>query len=91
MLAFGDGNSVAWSSVLDPTDFIPSLITGAGAGQIEGAQGETIAAIAIQGGIIFLNATNATSALYQSNGRYPFMFNTIVGCGDLVILNLQLT
>lgn len=83
MLAFGDGNSVAWSSVLDPTDFIPSLITGAGAGQIEGAQGETIAAIAIQGGIIFLNATNATSALYQSNGRYPFMFNTIVGCGGL--------
>lgn len=83
MLAFGDGNSVAWSSILDPTDFVPSLITGAGAGQIEGAQGETIAAIAIQGGIIFLNATNATSALYQSNGRYPFMFNTVVGCGGL--------
>lgn len=83
MLAFGDGNSVAWSSVLDPTDFIPSLATGAGAGLIEGAQGETVAAIAIQGGIIFLNATNATSALYQSNGRYPFMFNTVVGCGGL--------
>ena len=83
LLAFGDGNAGAWSSILDPTDFVPSLATGAGAGQIEGAQGETIAAIAIQGGIIFLNANNATSAMYQSNGRYPFMFNTIVGCGGL--------
>lgn len=83
LLAFGDANAVAWSSVLDPTDFIPSLATGAGAGLIEGAQGETVAAIAIQGGIIFLNATNATSASYQSNGRYPFMFNTVVGCGGL--------
>jgi len=83
MLAFGDANAIAWSSVLDPTDFIPSLATGAGAGLIEGAQGETIAAIAVQNGIIFLNATNATSASYQSNGRYPFMFNTVVGCGGL--------
>lgn len=83
MLAFGDANAIAWSSVLDPTDFIPSLATGAGAGLIEGAQGETVAAIAVQNGIIFLNATNATSASYQSNGRYPFMFNTVVGCGGL--------
>lgn len=83
LLAFGDGNAVAWSSVLDPTDFVPSLATGAGAGLIEGAQGETVAAIAIQNGIIFLNATNATSATYQANGRYPFMFNTVVGCGGL--------
>jgi len=83
LLAFGDGNSLAWSSIIDPTDFVPSLITGAGAGNIEGAQGETIAGITVQGGIIFLNATNASSALYQSNGRFPFMFNTIVGCGGL--------
>jgi hypothetical protein len=83
MLAFGDANAVAWSSILDPTDFVPNLATGAGAGLIEGAQGETVAAIAIQGGIIFLNGTNATSASYQSNGRYPFMFNTVVGCGGL--------
>ena len=83
MLAFGNGNAVAWSSILDPTDFVPSLITGAGAGQIDGAQGETVAAITIQNGVIFLNATNAISAIYQSNGRFPFLFNKIVGCGGL--------
>jgi len=83
MLAFGVGNAVAWSSIVDPTDFIPSLNTGAGAGNIEGAQGETIAAITIQNGIIFLNAKNAVSATYQANSRYPFMFNVVVGCGGL--------
>ncbi len=83
MLAFGKGNAVAWSSIIEPTDFIPSLNTGAGAGQIDGALGETVAAVAIQGGVIFLNTNNASSALYQSNGSFPFAFNTVVGCGGL--------
>lgn len=83
MLAFGVGNSIAWSSVIDPTDFIPSINTGAGAGQINGAMGETVAAIAIQGGIVFLNTNNASSAIYQGNQRFPFIFDTIVGCGGL--------
>lgn len=83
LLVYGLGNAVAWSSTLDPTDFIPSLITGAGAGQLDGAQGETVAAITIQNGVIFLNATNAISATYQSNGRFPFLFNKIVGVGGL--------
>lgn len=83
LVVFGVGNAVAWSSVLDPTDFVPSLVTGAGAGNIEGAQGETAAAIATQNGLIFLNAANATAGLYQGNGRFPFAFVTVAGCGGL--------
>lgn len=83
MLAYGVANSVGWSSPIDPTDFVPSLNTGAGAGNIEGAQGETIAAIAVQNGVIFFNAKNAVSANYQANQRFPFLFNVIVGCGGL--------
>jgi hypothetical protein len=45
--------------------------------------GETVAAIATQGGIIFLNTNNASSASYQGNARFPFAFNTVVGCGGL--------
>lgn len=83
LLAYGVGNSIAWSSPLDPTDLVPSVITGAGAGIIEGAQGETVAGIAVQGGMIFLNASNASAGIFQSNGRFPFAFDTIVGAGGL--------
>lgn len=83
MLAYGVGNAVAWSSPVDATDFVPSLITGAGAGNLDGAMGETVAAVTTQEGIIFFNASNATAALYQANGRYPFAFSTVVGCGGL--------
>lgn len=83
LLAFGDANAVAWSSTIEPTDFVPSLVTGAGASLIEGAQGETVAAIATQSGVIFLNANNSCAATYQANGRYPFAFNIVVGCGGL--------
>ena len=83
LVAFGVGNAVAWSNPILATDFVPSLVTGAGAGIIEGAQGETVAAITVQSGIIFLNASNATAAIYQANGRFPFFFEVIVGCGGL--------
>lgn len=83
LLAFGLSNSIAWSSTVDPTDFTPSLITGAGAGVLDGAQGETVTAVAVQDGMIFFNATNATSGMYQGNERFPFAFTTIVGCGGL--------
>lgn len=83
LLAFGIGNAVAWSSPVDATDFVPSLTTGAGAGSLDGAMGETVAAVTTQEGIIFFNANNATAAVYQANGRYPFAFSTVVGCGGL--------
>lgn len=83
LLAYGVGNSVAWSSIIQPTDFVPSLTTGAGAGIIEGAQGETVAAVSTQSGIIFLNANNACAGIYQGNSRFPFSFGVVSGCGGL--------
>lgn len=83
LLAYGVDNSVAWSSIINPTDFVPSLTTGAGAGTIDGAQGDTLDAIAIYGGIIFICRNNAVAAIFQANQRFPFNFIQIMGCGGL--------
>ena len=81
LLAFGESNEIAVSSSVSATDFTPSLATGAFAGSIEGAQGETVAAISTQSGVIFLQRNNAVAAVFSSNGRYPFNFNVIIGSG----------
>jgi len=83
LVAYGVSNSVAWSSQIDPTDFVPSLATGAGGGVIEGAQGDTTLGITVYGGIIFLTKKNAVAAIYQANNRFPFQFVQVVGSGGL--------
>lgn len=87
LIAYGTANSVAWSSQLVPTDFTPSLATGAGGGVIEGAQGDTTLAIPVYGGIIFLTKKNAIAAIYQANNRFPFNFVGIAGSGGLSVAN----
>lgn len=83
LITYGTGNVVAWSSILNPTDFVPSLTTGAGAGLIDGAQGDTTDAIAIYGGIIFLCRSNSIAAIFQANQRFPFNFVQIMGSGGI--------
>lgn len=76
-------DSVAWSSTTDPTDFTPSLETGAGGGQIEGARGAIVTIESVYGGMIAFTDTNAVSATASDNVRYPYSFNEITGAGGL--------
>jgi hypothetical protein len=81
-------NAVAWSSLIDPTDFTPSLATGAGGGNVEGAKGNiTFCVTNLLGFIAYTNA-NAVAAIYSGNSRYPFNFREIVGSGGIDSLNL---
>jgi hypothetical protein len=75
--------AVYWSSTINELDFVPSLITGAGGGQVQGAQGLVTLCLAHTTGFIVYTTKNAVGAAYSGNARYPFNFNAIVGSGGL--------
>jgi len=74
---------VAWSSTVDPTDFNPSLLTGAGGGPVESARGAINLCAPITLGFIVGTADNCVAAIYQNNTRYPFQFKELVNSGGL--------
>jgi hypothetical protein len=76
-------NSVAWSSLITPTDFVPSLETGAGGGNVEGARGNITTAVPTSDGFILYTENNAVSVLYTNNAVYPFQFSECLGAGGL--------
>lgn len=79
---------VAWSSTIDPTDFVPSLITGAGGGSVETAKGRITVCTANSLGFIVYTVENAVAMLYSGNARYPFNAREIVNAGGLANLAL---
>lgn len=83
LLAYSE-DSIAWSSVIDPTDFTPSLETGAGGGGIEGARGELVTIESVYGGMIVFTSANAVAAIASDNIRYPYNFVEITGAGGLI-------
>lgn len=70
-------SAVAWSSTIDPTDFVPSQITGAGGGNIAGLAGDILFAVATAQGFILYTEDNAVAATYTGNVSYPFRFNEV--------------
>lgn len=82
LIAFS-ADAIAYSSTIDPTDFTPSLVTGAGGGSVEGARGAIVAAVPVYQGFIIFTSSNAISATYSQNPRYPFTFTEITGAGGL--------
>ena len=80
--------AVAWSSLVDPTDFVPSLITGAGGGSIQEINGRIKFCVPTSFGFIVFAEKNAVAATYTGNSRNPFKFTAIKGSGGGVSLNL---
>ena len=79
---------IAWSSTIDPTDFVPSIVTGAGGGQVEGAKGKLTIIVTNFLGVIIYTTNNAVAAVYSGNSRYPFNFREIIGAGGVANLEL---
>ena len=75
---------VAWSSTIDPTDFTPSLTTGAGGGSVQDAEGEITLCVHQIFGFVVFTAKNAVAAIYSGNARYPFNYRPVVGAGGCV-------
>lgn len=81
--------SIAWSSTLprtlvtDPIDFVPSLVTGAGGGNVEAAAGPITICIEHSTGFTIYTTQNAIASIYSGNARYPFNLREISGAGGL--------
>lgn len=75
--------AVYWSSTINELDFVPSLITGAGGGQVQGAEGLVTLCLPHTTGFIVYTTKNAVGSTYSGNSRYPFNFNAIVGSGGI--------
>ncbi len=87
MLAWSSA-AIAWSSLLDPTDFTPSLSTGAGGGAVQGAKGDIVACVSHTIGLVIYTNQNAVAAPTSGNTRYPFNFRELVASGGLASLDL---
>ena len=68
------GVSVLWSSLLAPFNFVPSLVTGSGGGQIITTQGNAVSALPCPEGFYVYTKNNIIFAIYTGNSRYPFKF-----------------
>lgn len=79
-------NSVAWSSTILATDFVPSLQTGAGGGAVEGVKGVITCGSPTSNGFTIFTQTNAVSVLYTGNSRFPFQFSECLGAGGVASL-----
>lgn len=74
---------VAWSSLTNPLDFVPSLITGAGGGAVQDAKGHIVSVAKISGGIIVYCEFNAVGGTYSGNAQFPYIFLEVAGSGGL--------
>lgn len=72
-----DTTRVYWSSTLDPTDFTPSLITGAGSGTPEGLKGKIVLCKEISGGFIVYSDVHSIGAEYTQNNALPWLFSVL--------------
>ncbi len=82
-LATISGNILAWSSTISETDFVPSLLTGAGSGSIQDASGRIQFVAPVSTGVIVYTFANAVGGIYSGNARFPFNFKELVGTGGL--------
>lgn len=74
-----DETVVYWSSAADPFDFVPSLISGAGAATPEGLKGKIVLCKEIDQGFIIYCDACIISAAYTSNTAVPWLFSVLQG------------
>jgi len=70
-------NAVAWSSTLNPLDFVPSPVTGAGGGNIADIEGEILFVVPITDGFLIFSEANIVAATYTGNVRFPWKFRVV--------------
>jgi len=75
--------AVAWGAVTNPTDFTPSLITGAGGGLLQEAVGKILMVAKVAGGFIVYCEGNMVAEQFTANGNYPFIATAIEGSAGL--------
>jgi len=75
---------IFWSSNINPLDFTPSLITGAGGGALQEAKGIICFVAPATFGAVIYCVGNAVAMIATGNPTYPFTFKEIKGAGGYV-------
>lgn len=78
LIAYTD-DTIYWSSILDPTDFLPSLATTSGSSGVLSLKGKIVYCTPIADGFLIWTTYNVVSATYSGNSRFPFTFKEIAG------------
>jgi hypothetical protein len=82
MIAFSN-NGIAWSSAVTPTDFTPSLTTGAGGGGVNEAKGNIVVCVTLSGGFAIYCDINIVYAKYTGNILFPFVTKEVPASGGI--------
>lgn len=77
-------NAVAWSNQENPIDFVPSLVTGAGGGQLNEAIGEILFCLPISGGFMVYCEKNVVGAKYTGNARFPYTYKALPNSAGVI-------
>jgi hypothetical protein len=76
------------SSLLDPTDFTPSQITGAGGGGVADIDGPIKFGVSHALGFMLYTEANVVTATYTGNKQYPFKHREVIGSRGGISLDL---
>lgn len=87
LIAYTD-SSIVWSSTINPLDFVPSQVTGAGGGDISDTDGSIKFVTSNSLGLLIYSAGNIIAATYTGNAVYPFKFRVVEGSKGGVTLDL---
>lgn len=83
-LIFYDSNTVYWSSTTTPTDFVPSLVSGAGSEVV--ANSISISRILQHpSGFFVYSNQNVVAGKYTGNRAYPWKFREITDSGTFLL------
>lgn len=82
-----DETDVSWSSTVDPTDFVPSTVTGAGGGSVAEIKGFIRFCLPLPTGFLIYADHNVIAATYTGNAKYPFKFKEVSGAGGGLTIN----
>lgn len=72
-----DYNTIYWSSTTDPTDFTPSLTTGAGSQRVLEVKGRIVVCYPTANGFVIYTTSNVVLAKYSGNTRFPWVYKEI--------------
>lgn len=82
VIAWND-TTIFWSSTIDPTDFVPSLSSGAGSENPSPVRGKIVACLPVADGFIIYTTANAVYAAWSGNIRFPWTFTEIKGSAGI--------
>jgi len=75
--------TVFWSSPINPADFVPSLITGAGSATPTELNGKIMACYPALNGFYIYTTTGIILAQYSGNTQYPWIYKNIAGASAI--------